>query len=44
LQPGYTFDVSYIHLFKSLDNMRNKLQSAVSKLLREIPSLSKVDS
>jgi len=41
VQPGHTVDISYIHLFKSLDNLRNKLQSSVSRLIRDIPGLSK---
>ena len=32
--PGHTFDISYIHLFKSLDNLRNKIQPAMAELLR----------
>jgi protein SMG8 len=34
--PGHTFDISYVNLFKSLDNLRNKLQPAVSSLLRSL--------
>ena len=34
--PGHTFDLSYVHLFKSLDNLRNKLQPAISTLLRSM--------
>ena len=38
--PGHTFDISYVQLFKSLDNLRNKLQPEVSKILRQVsPSL-----
>lgn len=40
-QPGHTFDISYIHLFKSLDNLRAKIQPAVSEVLKQIPGLSK---
>ena len=35
-------DISYIHLFKSLDNLRNKLQGPVAKLIRDLPGLAKV--
>ena len=34
--PGHTFDISYVQLFKSLDNLRNKLQPAVSALLKQV--------
>jgi len=41
VQPGHTVDISYIHLFKSLDNLRNKLQGPVAKLIRDVPGLAK---
>ena len=34
--PGHTFDLSYVQLFKSLDNLRNKLQPSVCALLRSL--------
>ena len=37
--PGHTFDISYVHLFKSLDNLRNKIQPAVADLLRAVPGV-----
>ena len=37
--PGHTFDISYVHLFKSLDNLRNKIQPALADLLRTVPGL-----
>ena len=37
--PGHTFDISYVHLFKSLDNLRNKIQPAVADLLRTVTGL-----
>jgi len=40
--PGHSFDLSYVHLFKSLDNLRNKLQPAISTLLRSMGEQVKV--
>ena len=37
--PGYTFDISYVHLFKSLDNLRNKIQPAVADVLKTVTGL-----
>ena len=37
--PGHTFDISYVHLFKSLDNLRNKIQPAVSEVVRSVAGL-----
>merc|ERR1719422_2626785 len=39
--PGHTFDISYVHLFKSLDNLRNKIQPAVAELLKTVPVIPK---
>jgi len=39
--PGHTFDISYVHLFKSLDNLRNKIQPAVGEVLKSIPGIPK---
>ena len=39
--PGHTFDISYVHLFKSLDNLRNKIQPAMTELLGNIPDIAK---
>ena len=32
--PGHTFDISSLHLFKSLDNLWNKIQPTLVDLLR----------
>jgi len=39
--PGHTFDISYVHLFKSLDNLRNKIQPAVAEILKAVPGIPK---
>jgi len=39
--PGHTFDISYVHLFKSLDNLRNKIQPAVADVLKSVPGIPK---
>ena len=35
--PGHTFDISYVHLLKLLDNLCNKIHSAVAELLKTVP-------
>ena len=39
--PGHTFDISYVHLFKSLDNLRNKIQPAVADILKTVTGIPK---
>ena len=39
--PGHTFDISYVHLFKSLDNLRNKIQPAVAEVLKTVSGIPK---
>lgn len=41
VSPGHTFDISYVHLFKSLDNLRNKIQPAVAEVLKSVPGIPK---
>lgn len=40
--PGYSFDfdINYIQIFKSLDNIRQKCMSQLSEVLRSIPKLN----
>jgi len=41
VQPGHSVDLSYVNMFKSLDNLRNKVQGSVSEVMMSIPGLSK---
>lgn len=38
--PSYTFDMSYIHLFKTLDLVRSRLQSIVQDSLSQVHDIS----
>ncbi|PSN57691.1 Protein smg8 [Blattella germanica] len=39
--PTHIFDISYVHLFRALDAMRQKLLSGYSDVLRSIPGIPK---
>ncbi|XP_050702519.1 nonsense-mediated mRNA decay factor SMG8-like [Eriocheir sinensis] len=39
--PTHTFDVTYIHLFRTLDAIRSKAHNHLSELLRTVPGISK---
>ncbi|XP_069701408.1 nonsense-mediated mRNA decay factor SMG8 isoform X3 [Periplaneta americana] len=39
--PTHIFDISYVHLFRALDAMRQKALGGFSELLRSIPGLPK---
>lgn len=39
--PTHVFDMSYIHLFRTLDSVRSKAQNYLAEVLRQVPGISK---
>ncbi|XP_066949064.1 nonsense-mediated mRNA decay factor SMG8-like isoform X2 [Macrobrachium rosenbergii] len=39
--PTHVFDISYIHLFRTLDTVRSKAQNYLAEILRQVPGISK---
>ncbi|KAK8741618.1 hypothetical protein OTU49_002304, partial [Cherax quadricarinatus] len=39
--PTHVFDISYIHLFRTLDAIRSKAQNCLAEVLRQVPGISK---
>ncbi|XP_042242622.1 protein smg8-like isoform X2 [Homarus americanus] len=39
--PTHVFDISYIHLFRTLDAIRSKAQNYLAEVLRQVPGISK---
>ncbi|ROT82205.1 putative protein SMG8 isoform X2 [Penaeus vannamei] len=39
--PTHVFDISYIHLFRTLDAIRSKAQNYIAETLRLVPGISK---
>ncbi|XP_045596633.2 nonsense-mediated mRNA decay factor SMG8 [Procambarus clarkii] len=38
--PTHVFDISYIHLFRTLDTIRSKAQNYLAEVLRQVPGIS----
>ncbi|XP_063853668.1 LOW QUALITY PROTEIN: nonsense-mediated mRNA decay factor SMG8-like [Scylla paramamosain] len=39
--PSHTFDITYIHLFRTLDAIRSKAHNHISEILRSVPGINK---